>query len=199
MKRLTLKSLGAALAIALAGAAIAVVIWVVATTHGTRWFLTAITPLSGVGFSAQVEGRIMDHLLLSEVRLSRARQRLEIDRLELRWRPLRLLAGTVAVQELTINGMRIQDDAPRDDKPPTLAWPRVPRTGQLFEGKIALLRVTNISYRRLQEQPVRVTSFAGAVAWQDGLLSISQLKAVSPSGQVNGSVSARARRPGRPR
>jgi translocation and assembly module TamB len=190
MKRLT-KQLGAALAIALAGVAIALIVWVVATTQGTRWLLTTVTPLSGVSFSARkIEGRIIDHLLLTEMRVSLAQRKLELDSLELRWKPLFLLAGRVAVQELTLNGVRIQDDTPRDNKPPILAWPRVSGIGQLFDGRIARLRVTNLSYRRLQEQPVRVTSIAGSVTWQDSLLSISDLKAVSPSGQIHGTFSA---------
>lgn len=196
MKRLTRHALGAAVAIALAGVAIGVVVWVVATTHGTRWLLASVTPLSGIGFSAQkIEGRIIDHLLLTEVRVSLAHQKLELGSLELRWKPLLLLAGTVAVQELTLNGVRIQDDAPPDNKPPVLAWPRVPESAQLFDGKIARLRVTNLSYRHLQEQPVRVTSFAGSVTWQDNLLSISDLKAVAPFGQINGTFSAGFKQP----
>jgi translocation and assembly module TamB len=191
MKRLTRQILGAALAIALAGMAIAAVVWVVATTQGTRWLLESVTPLGGASFSAQkIEGRIIDHLLLSEVRITLAQKKVELDTLELRWKPLLLLAGTVAAQELTLSGVRIQDDTPPDNKLPTLVWPKVSETAQLFDGKIARLRVTNLSYRRLQDQPVQVTSIESSVTWQDGLLSISDLKAVSPSGQINGTISA---------
>ncbi len=115
---------------------------------------------------------------------------MEFGTIELRWKPLLLLTGTVAVQELTINGVRIQDDAPPDNKPPVLAWPKVSGKAQLFDGRIARLRVTNLSYRRLQEQPLLVTYIGGSVTWQDGILSITDLKGVSPSGQINGTVSA---------
>jgi translocation and assembly module TamB len=196
VKRRTRKILGAAMAIALTVTVIAAVVWVTATTQGTRWLLTSVTTLSGISFNAQkIEGRLIDHLLLTEVRLSLAQQRVEIASLELRWKPLLLLAGTIAVQELVINGVRIQDDAPPDNKPPILAWPRVSEFEQMFDGKIARLRVTDLVYRRLQEQPVRVTSIAGSVTWQDSLLSLSDLKAVSPSGQIDGSVSAGFKQP----
>jgi translocation and assembly module TamB len=191
MKRLTLKSFGAAMAITLAGVAIAVVVWIGATTPGTRWFLTSVIPLSGVSFSAQkIEGKLIDHLLLTEVRIGLARQKLELGSLELRWHPFFLLMGTVAIQELTLNGVRIQDDAPPDNKPPTLAWPRVSGNVQLFDGMIKRLQVTNLSYRRLLEQPIQLTSIAGSVTWQDSILSISNLKAVSPSGNIHGTISA---------
>ncbi|MBC8017300.1 MAG: translocation/assembly module TamB domain-containing protein [Verrucomicrobia bacterium] len=196
MNLLAKRILGAAVVIAMAGTVIAAIIWVAATTQGTRWLLTSAIPLSGVSFSAQkIEGRISDHLLLTEVRLGLAQQRVEIARLELRWKPLLLLAGTIAVQELSLKGVRVQDDAPPDNKPPILAWPRVSEFEQMFDGRIARLRVTDLVYRRLQEQPLQVTSIAGSVTWQDNLLSIMDLKAVSPSGQINGSVSAGFKQP----
>lgn len=190
MKRLIGKSLGTAVAIALAGVAMTVV-WVVATTQGTRWLLETVVPLSGTSFAAQkIEGRISDHLLLTGVRVSTAYQKVELDTLELHWKPLLLLACTVAVQELTLNGVRIQDNTPPDNKPPVLVWPRVPGRAQLFDGQIAHLLVTDLRYRHLQEQPARVTYMAGSVTWQDNLLSGSDLKVVSPSGRITGTVSA---------
>ena len=196
MKPLTGRRLGAVMAIAMAVAAIAGVAWVFATTSGARWLLTSAIPLSRVSFSAQkIEGRIIDHLLLTEARVNLAQQKLEIGSLELRWKPSLLLAGTVALQELVINGVRIQDNTPIDNKPPNPVWPRVSGNSQLFDGKIARLRVTNLSYRRLQEQPMLVTSIVGAITWQDGALSISHLTAAAPSGQVNGSVSTDFKQP----
>ncbi|MDO9069279.1 MAG: hypothetical protein Q7W05_12570, partial [Deltaproteobacteria bacterium] len=103
---------------------------------------------------------------------------------------LLLLAGTVGVQELDNRGDRIQDDSPIDNKTPDLAWPKVSEIGKLFDGRIARLLVTNIQYRRLQEQPVQITSLSGSVAWQGGTLSVSDLKAVFPAGRINGTLAA---------
>jgi translocation and assembly module TamB len=184
------------MAITLAGTALAAVVWVVATTQGTRWLLTSVAPLSGVSFSAKrIEGKIIGHLLLTDVRVGLALQKVEIDRLELRWKPLLLLSGTVAVQDMIINGLRIQDDTPSDNKPPILAWPRVSETGQLFDGRITQLLVTNLSYRHMQEQPLLVTSIAGSVTWQDSILSVKDLTLLSPSGQIQGGVSAGFKQP----
>lgn len=193
MKRLAVKLLATAAAIVLAGmaAAVALVVWAAATEGGSRWLISTAAHLGGGGFSVQkVEGRIADHLRLTEVRVGPAGLKAEFGTIELRWKPLLLLAGTVAVQELVIDRVRIQDDTPPGDKPPVLAWPRVSGNAQLFDGAIARLQVTDISYRRQQEQPLQVTSIAGAATWQDGLLSISNLKAESPSGVINGSVTA---------
>ena len=196
MKRPDKKVLGVAVAIAVAGVAIAVVVWVVATTQGTRWLLASVTSLNGISFSAKkVEGRIIDHLLLTEVRVTLSQQKVEFDSLELRWKPLHLLAGTIAVQELTLKGVRVQDDTPPSNKPPVLAWPRGSESVHLFDARITRLQVTNLSYRRMQEQPVQVNYIASSVTWKDSLLSITDLKAASPAGQINGTVSAGFKQP----
>lgn len=193
MKRLTMKSFAVVMAIALtaaAASAIAFIVWAASTTAGTRWLLESVVPLSGVSFSAQkIEGRALDHLLLTGVRAGSGQRMLELDSMELRWKPLLLLTGTVAVSELTINGMKIRDDAPPKDKPPVLAWPRVSGNAGLFDLTIGKLRVTDITYRRLQEQPLRVATVAGSATWQDGILSITGLKAASPAGTIQGSIS----------
>lgn len=196
MKRLNKRSLGVALALVMAAVAAAVVVWGTATTPGARWLLTTLPPLGGVNFSAQkVEGKILGHLRLTEVRIGLARQQVALTTLELRWQPLRLLGGTVAVQELTIQGVRIQDDTPPADLPPRLAWPRLSEKARLPAIRIAKLLVTDLSYRRLQEQPVRVTSLAGSITWEDGLLTIAELQTVSPAARINGTVSAGFRQP----
>jgi translocation and assembly module TamB len=194
MKRLTIKSFAAAMAIALAGLvsiAVAAAVWIAATASGTRWLITSVVPLSGISFTAQkVEGKMLDHLLLTGVRVGFKQQKLELGTVELRWKPLLLLSGTVAVKELKIDTVRIQDDTPPDNKPPKMAWPKVSGNAQLFDLTIERLLLTNIIYRRLQDQPVEVASAAGSVTWQDGTLSISSLEAASPFGTIQGTVSA---------
>jgi translocation and assembly module TamB len=196
VKLLVKRSLIAAFVIALAGVVVAAVIWVVATTQGARWLLASVTSLSRGSISAQkVEGRISDHLLLTKVRISLEQQNMESDRLELRWKPLLLLTGTIAVQELTLDGVRVQDNAPPDNKPPNLVWPRVSQRAQLFDCKIARLRVTDLSYRNLREQPVLVTSISASVTWQDTLLSIKDLALTSPTVRIKGSIAAGFKQP----
>jgi translocation and assembly module TamB len=184
------------MAILLAGAAVAAVMWVVATTPGTRWLLTSVANFSGVSLSAEkIEGRIIDHLLLTEVRVGLTHQRIEIDSFELRWKPLLLLAGTAAFQEIFINGVRIQDDTPPDNKPPVPVWPSLPESVHLFDGRITRLSVTNVSYRRLQEQLLAVADISGSVNWQDSILTVADLKVLSSYGQLKGTFSAGFKQP----
>lgn len=199
MKWYSPKKLAAVVTIALAGAAVvalAAFFWVTTTTQGVRWLLTSASPLSGISFSAKkIEGTMSDRLLFSDVQISMAEQKIEISTLELRWKPLLLLSGTIAVQELSVNGVRIQDDAPPGNKPPDLTWPKMPGTVHLFDGMISHLRVSDISYRRQHEKPVQVTSIDSSLTWQENILTISELKAESTSGQISGTISAGFKQP----
>ena len=192
MRRLLRGGLLASLLLALT--ALAAFFWAAATTGGSRWLLQTLPSLAGISLSAQkIDGRIVDHLRLSRVRLGMAGQTVELDSLELRWQPLSLLTGKLAVQELTIDGLRIQDDAPSDTAP--LNLPGMLPGASLFNGSISLLQVKNLSYRYLREQPVVVTSLAASVTWQDDILSLTNLEAISPAGRIAGSMAAGFKHP----
>ncbi|MDA8414194.1 MAG: translocation/assembly module TamB domain-containing protein, partial [Desulfobacteraceae bacterium] len=53
----------------------------------------------------------------------------------------------------------------------------------------------DLNYRRLQEQPIHLTSITASATWQDGILSIADLAATSPAANMNGSVSAGFKQP----
>ena len=145
MKRHTKLGLGAAALLTVA-VPIGIVIWVTATTTGTNWLLAALTPLSRGIISVQmVEGRIIDHLLLRGVKINLTQQKVVLDSIELRWKPLPLFTGTIAVQELTLKGVRIQDDSPPSKKAPLLTWPTIPQSAKLLDCVIARLQLTELS------------------------------------------------------
>ncbi len=172
-------------------AAVAFITWVTATTQGSRWLLKSIPSLTSVEFSARtIEGKISDRLLLSGVTLVLDSQRVEIDRVELRWKPLLLLTGTVGINDLTLNGVRIQDDTPADDKPPLMEWPRAPQRAQLLNAVIERLQITGLNYRRLEETILTDSFMITSVSWEDGTLTLKKLTAGSAAGRVNGSISA---------
>lgn len=194
MKQLTRLSLITALVMASAGIALA--LWITLTPQGARWLLTSLLPASGISFTAEeIEGRLIGPLLLTRVRVGMAQRRMEIDRLEMQWQPLQLFSGNLALQELTLAGVRIQDDTPPDNQPPSLAWPTLPAGAQRLDATITQLRLTDLSYRRRQEAPLLLTSYAGSVTWQDGLLSLGEFQAVAPSGRSNGSLSVGFKEP----
>ncbi|HEX6827949.1 MAG TPA: hypothetical protein VF104_03110, partial [Burkholderiales bacterium] len=171
--------------------------WLAGTTAGARWLLDMVSRHGPVKIVArQVEGRILDRLRLAGVRLNAPLQDVEIDSLELRWQPFILLAGRVAVNELTLQGVRIRDNIPASGKPPDLLWPRLTGLPAQVDGRIESLRVDNLTYRHLAENPVAVTRFAASIAWRDQLLSLGNLDMVAaPAGRVAGSIAAGFRAP----
>lgn len=170
--------------------------WLAGTTAGARWLLASVSRHTAVQITArQVEGRIFGRLRLAGVRVTLPQKEAELDSLELRWRPLLLLAGELKVRELTLRGVRVLDHGPAPAKPPDLSWPRLPGITTLLDGQVDLLRVDGLSYRHLDGEPVTVVSISTSLAWRDMILSVGGLTAVSPAGRVAGNAMAGFRRP----
>ncbi|MCM2358481.1 MAG: translocation/assembly module TamB domain-containing protein [Geobacteraceae bacterium] len=177
-------------------AAAAGVAWLAGTEEGARWLLGSLSRRSGGKIALrQVEGRLLDRLRLAGVRLMLPRLEAEIDTLELRWRPLLLLTGRVAVQELTLRGVRLTDTAPAREQPAELAWPTVSGIAVRLEVGVERLRVDGLSYRRPDQPPQVVDTISTSLAWRELLLSLDDLSFASPAGRVAGSVAAGFHRP----
>ena len=163
--------------------------WVVGTTDGARWLLRTVSSYSGTNISAgEVRGRLVDRLHLTDVRILLPQQQVEVESLELRWKPVLLLSGMVGINELILAGVRIQDDSPPGTTPPDLSWPKVSGVAELFDAKVDRLRIDRLSYRQRQGQPLIVDSLTGSLTWQEMLLSVTNLTIASPSGSVSGTV-----------
>ena len=169
--------------------------WLLGTTDGARWVMAAISRHTPLKISArQVGGRLLDRLRLGGVRVVLAPFEVEIEGLNYRLQPLLLLAGQVSSPELTMSGVRIQDNNPPDIHP-DLAWPRVSGMARLFDGRIGRLRVSGLSYRHLNGQLIHVNAISSSVSWEKALLSLSDLAATSPGGRVTGNIAAGFARP----
>lgn len=196
MKREAKQGLIALLAAALIGVAVfGGAAWMVGTKDGARWVMNAVSNHTPLTISAlQVEGRLLGRLHLGGVRIALAPFEVEIERLDYRLQPFLLLSGRVAVRELTLTGLRIQDNTPADI-PPDLVWPRISGIARLFDGRIGHLQVNGLNYRLLDGQPIQVNVVSSTVSWQNALLSLSDFVASSPDGRVTGSIAAVFDRP----
>jgi translocation and assembly module TamB len=169
--------------------------WLVGTTEGARWVMDAVSHHTPLTISARrVEGRLLDRLRLEGLRVAQAPFVVEIEGLDYRLQPRLLLSGRVAVRELTLDGVRIQDNTPADIAP-DLAWPRVSGVAGFFDGGIERLQVNRLTYRLRDRQSVSVTAISSSVSWRNALLSLSDLAAMSPDGRVAGSITAGFDRP----
>ena len=195
MKRAAKQGLIALLASALLSMGVWGAAWLVGTTDGVRWIMDVVSSHTPLAISArQVQGRLLDRLHLGGVRVSLPPFEAEIEGLDYRWQPRILLSGRVAAKELTLAGVRIQDNTPADI-PPDLAWPRLSGMAGLFDGRIEHLQVNGLTYRLRDGQSIHVNTISSSVSWQNALLSLSKLSVASPAGRVAGSIAAGFDRP----
>ncbi len=108
--------------------AVVLLIWVLGTESGLRSALALADDLApGLVRVEGVEGRIAGDLHLKGVQVRLPTLHLDAESLELRWRPLSALTGTLKVQELTGRGIAVLTaPSPPSDEPltlPSLALP----------------------------------------------------------------------------
>lgn len=194
MKRLVLY-LGLALValVILAGAGLA---WLLGTREGAVFALTTLPETAGVRVSAQgVEGRLWDRLKLSGLRIVEPKLAVEIDRLDLSWQPRQLWDLHLAVSQLALKGVRVQDDAPPGTQAPRLGWPRVSGLTRRLTARVESLGVEGLSYRHLSAPPVLLNRLSGGLDYRDGTLTLSRLSAALPQGKGSGELVAGFARP----
>lgn len=170
--------------------------WLVGSADGARWLMESVSRHSQVRIAAdRVEGGLGGRLLLGGVRIILPMQQVEVDRLELAWKPLLLMSGMLGVSDLTLRGVRIQDNTSTVTRPPDLLWPRPAGLARLFDVRVAHLQLQGVRYRRLQGAPLILNAVSGELAWQDQQLTITDLKADAPDGRLSGSILAGFHRP----
>ncbi|WP_298273478.1 translocation/assembly module TamB domain-containing protein [Geobacter sp.] len=170
--------------------------WVTGTPQGARWLLATVSRLTPLTITArEVEGQAGSDLRLAGMRIAWKDGSLEAETLRLRWQWLLLLSGEVAVKELALEGVRVQDNTPPTGRPPDLGWPRAGGLAARLDGWVDRLRIERLSYRRRTEPPVTVTRLTASLAWHDRFLTVARAAVDTPGGSAAGSVVAGFDRP----
>ncbi len=193
MKRaLKYLTLGIALAALLAGLALPV--WLLGTTAGTRRILDTLSNRTNLKISAEkIEGCLAGGLLLENLEVVWPQGSVRIQRLALRAKPMDLLTGRISFQTLSLRNVSISDRAP--EAPPVLHWPAASGLLHFFSGQIERLEIDDLTYRHVEKEPMHFQSIIASVAWRKSQLSISRLQMVSDSGDMEGSILAGFNRP----
>ncbi|MRR16823.1 MAG: hypothetical protein EG826_10250 [Deltaproteobacteria bacterium] len=175
-------------------AGLALPAWLFGTTSGAKQVLGMVSSFTGIRISAQkVEGRLAEKLRLENTEITWPRGTVRIERLEMGVRPLDLLAGQLSIRHLSAVHPVIQDNSP--DTPPTLIWPRAAGLIIFFSGAIEKGEITNLRYRRLENQPVKIETITFSAAFRNSQLSIGNLQIVSDLGVAGGNLLAGFGRP----
>jgi len=168
--------------------------WVLGTEDGIRWVLESVSRYTPVGISAAgVEGRLLDRFRLSGVRLTLKDFEAEVSRVDCAWSLYRLVLGTVAVDELTMQGVNLKGPAKTEGG---LEWPKVSGVASLFDFSIKKFKVDNLSYTaRSGDLRWADMSLQASVLWCHGDLTLRDMVFSSPYGRLRGAITAGFTRP----
>lgn len=170
--------------------------WLLGTPEGARRLMAALSHVTPLTMTArEVEGSAGHDLRLGGVRVAWPEGYLEAERLRLRWQPLLLLSGTVAVREFSLDRVMMQDNAPPSTTAPDLSWPAVTGVAARLDGYADALRIKAFRYRSRTGPFQDMGDLSAVVTWHDRTLSVGRLSAKSPMGTVTGQVVAGFERP----
>lgn len=192
MVKLGLKYLGMAI-LALTLAAVGALAWLLGTNSGARAALRLIDGLTPMELSAgKVQGRIAGDLLLEDVRLAWPEGHWQSQRIQLSWHPGRLFSGWLDIEQLLLSGSELQLPAASEPqegaagKALQLAWPQLSGWPARVAARIDGLRLDDFQLRRGTD-PARIFPHLQLAAqWQQGLLTLSDVQAQTPYGNLSG-------------
>lgn len=194
----SLKYLGVAL-IALTLTAVLGVTWLLGSRAGARTALQLLDRFTPLEVTAEgVEGRLAGDLELQNLRLAWADGHWQTERLQLSWRPGRLLAGQLAIDALQLSGVRLQlppraeppEPEPQPAQPLSIAWPKLSGWLLRVAAQIDRFQVDDFQLRRGQEPAQIYPHLQLGARWQQGQLALSELQAQTPFGELRGDLSA---------
>jgi translocation and assembly module TamB len=170
--------------------------WLFGTASGTRSLLHAVSAWTPVTIDVGgLSGRLADELVFEGVKVSWPQGEAVTDSLRLRWRPLELFKGRLAIQELLLGDLEIRlgdgtaaGDGKKAQQP---IWPLVSGGPPGLEGTLETLQLSRVVIYGAATEPVVVVEEATlGIELQDGVLRLLRLKAQSPYGTVSGEVAA---------
>lgn len=159
-------------------------LFLVATGPGTRLLLSQAAKRSpGRLEIGRVEGTLVGGLVLEKIDYRQEGTAFSVDRVSLKWRPLRLLLLTFDVKELAVEGVSYQQAATTLPETPS-GPPSLPTLDLPVKIAIDQATVKNISIRKGAADPILLdTLFVSGRADPSGL-SIESLRVGAPSYQV---------------
>ena len=173
--------------------------WLLATPQGQRWLLAEMARRADVTIAAgEVEGRLLDHLRLVDVTVIWPGGEARLAEFELRWRPLALLRGELAIDELTLAQAQVSwlAPAPADtEREVALTWPGLEGWPLRLQASIAALRLEAITVQPPDAAPYVLDRLTAALHWRDGTVTIEGAEADLAGYRLLGTAAAGFRRP----
>jgi translocation and assembly module TamB len=168
--------------------------WILGTSKGAEWLISAVSKLTPVEISADcIHGRLWDTIEMRELQITWSNGNFHAGVLHLKWQPLYLLTGNVAVMELSVKDLELMDNSP--EKETDLKWPEISRLLALFDGWIDSLKVDYLSVRRQNREPLVFRKISLAATWQDRRLTLEDFSIAFTKVNATGTVTAGFHKP----
>jgi translocation and assembly module TamB len=169
--------------------------WLLGTSDGARFLLTRAASQAKVQLSiGHLEGQFVDELRLHKVTLQAGALHINITSLRLHWQPGMLLAGALAIKELHLQGVTIQDNRP-PTQPTRISWPTISGPAARISGWVSSLTISDLSYRRQTGTPLKVTRLGGRLDLRHGRIALTGLTINAPIGTASGAAGISFRQP----
>ena len=171
--------------------AAAVSAWLFWTSAGARTIFGVVSLLPGIDIEAgEVRGRIADELRLEDAVAVWPGGKVRIDALHLNWRPFRLFARHLDVEELALSGVDVhlaERGAPKPEQPPSeadLTFPEVEGFLARAQAQIAALRAEDLAIRRGDAELAVIDFLEGSLSWRETVFTLESLSVRSPMGRL---------------
>lgn len=167
--------------------------WLLGSRSGAAWLLAQTGRIDGVSVQAEVKGSLWSGLELSQVAVRWPGGELTGDRLQLAWRPLRLLRGQLVVDALHLGHLRMLRqptgvaEVVRPDAAKPL-WPRLPAWLLSAGGRIDSLTLAELAFGPADDETLKLTDLRGRLQLAGGELRGERLHLGLPCGTWDGSL-----------
>lgn len=171
-------------------------LWSIYTVRGTSFLLKGMAKvLPGTVEMKKVTGRIGHSLHVEGLKLNLADLTVTVDTADMKWQPLYLLTGKLAITSLDIRGTSITNNKPSEDKPIDLSFPTAPGWLTILQGWINDLNIVNLKYAAPGRKLVVIESFYTKIIWYRSILYINEVNARTGYGTAKGAVMVDLARP----
>ncbi|MEK8090022.1 translocation/assembly module TamB domain-containing protein [Thermithiobacillus plumbiphilus] len=178
----------------LLGALLSGLYWLWYTPQGARWILGQVTQRAPLAVG-RVEGSLSKGLQLDELNFQGKGLSLKADHLAISWNAWPLLYGRADINSLTARGVRIEDNRPATEEPPTFRVPELPGWLVNRSANIDRLHLEDLNYSKAGKPVYHLAGLDAQARMRNGVLQVSDLRMQDQFGRIQGRLRAGLKEP----
>ncbi len=170
--------------------------WLLKTPAGFSWILQAVSRHTPVTITARtINGGLGSPLRIEGLSVHWPNGELTVAKLQLRYQPLLLPFGSLAVEELTLSGVRFRNLSPSSGTGQEFAWPHISGLPTMVDAWIDRINLKECTYQYKDQPSIILPDFSAALYWRDSHLSITEIALITKHGRISGMITAGFNRP----